>query len=79
VTTHCTGLFAITLHRALLAVTTIGDKATGAITLINALKGTLHVIYPLLLAAPDCLSTGLVGLIDCALGADPLGATCVSK
>jgi hypothetical protein len=72
-------LFAVTLHRASLAVTTIGDKATSAITLINVLKGTLHVIYPLLLATCDCLSTGLVGLTDRALGADPLGATCVCQ
>ena len=62
-TTHCTDLFAVTLRRASLAVTTIGDKTTSTGTQINVLKGNLRVIYPLLLAARDCLSTGLVGLI----------------
>lgn len=35
----------------------------------------------LCLAAPDCLSTGLLGLKDCVLKADPLGAAsmCQSK
>jgi hypothetical protein len=33
----------------------------------------------LLLAIPDCLSTGLVRLKDCAFGADPLDAASVCQ